>query len=57
MYNPSEEYEDTSSDETEDTATGQSEYTDDLWENGVTDEEAEATTPNQYKVTVDSDND
>ena len=57
MYEPDEAYEDTPSDETDDKETGQSEYTDDLWEDGVTDEEAEATTPNQYKATVDSDND
>lgn len=57
IYNPSEDYEDTSSGETDDVETGQNEYTDDLLGDGVTEEEAKASTPNQYKATVDSDND
>lgn len=55
IYDPSEDYDDTSSGETDDTE--QIEYTDDLLGERETDEEKEANTPNQYKATVDSDND
>ncbi|WP_428659861.1 hypothetical protein [Runella sp.] len=57
IYNPNEDYDDASSGEIDDAETGQSDYTDELLGDDVTDEEAKANTPNQYKATVDSDND